>query len=110
IAFQHVFERFVAEPGDYRFEAQVRTEGLTTDRGFGFRIAQLLPGGRSATTPVLTGSNGWSTLAATLRIGPGPRAIEIQMLRIPSWKFDNRIRGVVWVDDVRLRRIDNSDD
>jgi hypothetical protein len=26
----------------------------------------------------------------------------IALRRVPSWKFDNKLRGTVWVDDVSL--------
>jgi hypothetical protein len=34
----HLSQRVVVEPGDYRFEAWVKTEGITTDQGLGWRI------------------------------------------------------------------------
>jgi hypothetical protein len=38
-----------------------------------------------------------------LRIRAATRLILVQVCRMPSWKFDNKIRGEAWIDDVSLR-------
>jgi hypothetical protein len=33
---------------------------------------------------------------------PETRVVRITLRRVPSWKFDNKLGGTVWVDDVSL--------
>ena len=54
------------------------------------------------TTPELTGSNAWTELESDFVAGPDTKAVKITLRRIPSWKFDNKVSGTVWVDDVAL--------
>jgi len=34
--------------------------------------------------------------------GPDTQAVKITLRRTPSWKFDSKFSGTVWVDDVTL--------
>lgn len=102
--FHHVRETVFVEPGAWRFEAHVRTEGITSDRGVGFRIAPL-EGKPFAETETLTGTNDWKRLNATVEVPGGTRLLQIEVVRPRSIRIDNQLTGTAWIDDVKLTRI-----
>jgi tetratricopeptide (TPR) repeat protein len=102
--FGHLFQ-YVAVTSDtrYHFSAFVRTEGLTTDRGIRFEILDVHhPEQLQVATAELTGTNLWTRLETDVVTGPDTQAVKITLRRVPSWKFDNKLNGTVWVDDVAL--------
>lgn len=104
IAFGHVSQQVVVDGGRWRFEASVRTEDLTTREGIGFRILNPeAPGRLDLRTEALTGTHDWVNVTAAFTV-PAAQLIEIRIVRNPSSRFDNKIRGTVWVDAVALRQ------
>ncbi len=104
--FHHVAQRAVTPPGRWRLEAWVRSEELTTNEGVRLRVWDVdAPGRLDAVTEAVTGSKPWTKLATEFRIPEGARLVEVQVVRRPSLKLDNKIRGAVWVDVVRLERL-----
>lgn len=97
IDFHHVAQKVWLEPGRYRLTAWIRTERLSTDRG----VALLVSG---SSTQALSGTQGWTQVSTDLTVRSASTA-EVQVVRQPSWRFDGKISGSVWIDDVELRRI-----
>jgi hypothetical protein len=84
----------------------VRTRELTTDEGLRFHVFDPESGTRlDVYTAQLTGTNDWTPLEKTFTVPPGTNLIAVQVSRIPSEKFDNKIDGEAWVDTVSLTRI-----
>ncbi|MGB9431071.1 MAG: hypothetical protein WBQ89_02410, partial [Candidatus Acidiferrum sp.] len=84
----------------------MRTERISTDRGIRFEI--LDPRHSSSVqlmTPDVVGTNPWTLVQSDLVTGPDTHLLKITLRRIPSWKFDNKLSGTVWVDDVALTPI-----
>ena len=95
----------VADPGPRRFRAFLRAEGITTAEGPRFRIFDAeSPARLDVYTDQVTGSCGWREVSARVVAPPGTRLIAIALVRRAPARFDNRIRGQVWVDDVSLMR------
>ena len=95
--------------GVYRFHALIRTEGLTTDQGIRFRI--LDPSSTAsldATFENFTGSNAGSSVTHDLVVPPGTRLLQVQVIRQRSLRFDNRIAGTAWIDELSLEPIGSS--
>lgn len=93
-------------PGTYRFHAFIRTEGLTTDQGIRFRVSDAeVPARLDEVFGQFTGSSPWSEVSHDLVVAPETRLLQIQAIRQPSLKFDNKIGGVAWIDDVELEPI-----
>ncbi len=92
------------EPGRrYRFAAFLRIERISTDSGVRFLIRDpARPGDLSVMTPNLVGTQPWALEEMDFTTGPQTRLIEIVLRRLPSHKFDNKIQGAVWVDEVSL--------
>jgi tetratricopeptide (TPR) repeat protein len=102
--FAHVFQYVAVAPHTrYHFSAFLRTENITTDSGTGFEIWDLRQPDRvHVTTPRLTGTNPWTSVESDFVTGEETRVVKITLRRVPSWKFDNKLGGTVWVDDVAL--------
>lgn len=87
----------------YRFSALVRTGELTTDRGILFEMWDVQNRGNlNLRTQEIHGTEPWKQLTLRFTTGPMTRLIAVAARRYPSKKFDNKIRGTVWIDDVRL--------
>ena len=97
------------KPGRYRFEAYVRTDGITTDRGVGFHIYDRESGSRlDVRTEELTGTHDWHRVERVVVVPRDTRLLSIEVNRQRSLKFDNQISGTVWIDSVEFSRLDNS--
>lgn len=95
----------VLTPGTYRFRAFLRTDAVTTDQGVGFELQELdTPGQINVETPHLTGTQDWRRLETNFVVAARTRLILLQLTRHPSQKFDNRIKGRVWLDKVEVIR------
>lgn len=101
--FAHVFQKTVLRPGRYRFQAYVRSQDLTTDQGVYFRIADAEdPRRLSVETDQTRGTTDWHVITATFVASPATRLVLVRVQRRPAWKFDNQIKGDVWIDQVFL--------
>ena len=105
--FEHLYQYVLVESGTrYHFSAYVRTEGISTDRGVRFEILDPRhPSQVQFETPEVTGITPWTLVQADLVTGPDTHLLKIALRRIPSWKFDNKLSGTVWIDDVALTPI-----
>jgi tetratricopeptide (TPR) repeat protein len=103
VAFDHVSQTVVVEPGVYRFRAFVKTRDITTDQGVRFRIADALaPARLEVITEGFTLTHDWTEVEQLVRLGAATHLVTVQVVRQASMKFDNKIRGTAWVDDVTL--------
>jgi hypothetical protein len=76
---------------------------LTTDEGVGFRIYDLDQRARlNVQTGHLKGSNGWTRIDKEFLVPQDGRLLQVQVVRAQSGSLDNKIRGTVWIDSVRL--------
>jgi tetratricopeptide (TPR) repeat protein len=103
--YRHVSQRVVVRPGAWRFEGRMRTEGITTNEGIGFRIFDIeAPQRLDVRTGRLNGTHEWTTLGARFVVSAATRVIGVQAVRSPSPKFDNKLGGTAWIDALSLRR------
>jgi O-antigen ligase len=104
--FNEISQTAVVRPGNYRFEAFLRTENITTDQGVGFHIFDpAAPSRLDVWTEAPTGTHDWTRIERTLSVAPGTSIVQIQIVRRPSLRFDNQIRGTVWIDGVVLAKL-----
>jgi len=101
IEFNSVTHDVVVNPGRYHFKAWVRTLELTTDEGIGFRLIDS-SGQVNLQTTRLTGTHEWTPMDLDFTLSGPERLLRIEVVRQPSWKFDNKIAGKVWIDGVSL--------
>ncbi len=103
IAYRHVAQDTLLGMGAYRFRAFLRTEDISTDKGIAIRIYDAdSPGRLNYLSEQLTGTNGWTELRAELVVGEDTERVRIEVVRDKSEKFDNLIKGRVWLDDLTL--------
>jgi hypothetical protein len=107
VDFQNLFQYIPVEPRTrYHFSAYLRSEGISTDRGICFEIVDPRHISQvQMVTPDVIGTNPWTLMQTDLVTGPETHLLRITLRRIPSWKFDNKLSGTVWVDDVALTPI-----
>jgi O-antigen ligase len=100
-------ERTSVPRGAYRFAAYIRTQDITTDKGIAFRIFDPEDASRlDARTEQFVGTTGWKKVEQTVRVQGATKLLEIQVIREPSMKFDNRVSGTAWIDSISLSRIE----
>ena len=102
--FQNLWQFSSVEPRHrYHFTAYLRLEGVSTDSGIRFAIYDAFrPAALQMLSSDSAGSHPWSLVETDLVTGPETHLLIIALRRVPSWKFDNKLRGTVWVDDVSL--------
>ena len=105
--YRHFSQTLAIAPGTYRFQARVKTAGLTTDQGVRFEISDAESSARlGVLTEPLLGSTDWRLLEKTIEVPAATRVVEVAIARKPSLKFDNKIAGTLWIDAVSLVRRD----
>jgi len=94
--------------GTYRFSAYIRTQDITTDKGIAFRIFDPEDSSNlNARTEQFIGTTaGWTRVEQIVRVPSATKLIEVQVIREPTLKFDNRVSGTAWIDTVSLSRIE----
>ena len=102
--FAHLRQLVPVKPGSrYHFSAYLRTDLISTNSGIYFWIYDPRhQGSLDVATSNLVGSHPWTLQELEFTTGPETRAVLIVLRRKPSEKFDNLIRGTVWVDDVSM--------
>jgi hypothetical protein len=51
------------------------------------------------------GTNPWSEVSHEIVVPPETRLLRIEVIRQLSMKFDNKVSGTAWIDDVKLEWI-----
>lgn len=95
-------------PGRYRLRAFVRTDGISTDQGVHIRVREDdNPKAIDLSTTDLRGTHDWTAVEGEFEARSGA-LVHVSVERTPSLKFDNRVAGSAWVDDVSLVRVDET--
>lgn len=104
VHYRHLAQKVVVvRPGRYRFQVHARIEGITTDQGVGFRTrAADGSSGVDIRTEPLLGTTDWTLVEKSFSVPPRTKLLEIQAFRRGSRKFDSKISGAVWIDDLSL--------
>lgn len=93
----------IPNPGNYVLDFYLRTEGLTTDKTPYVSI-QGYPeiSGASLRTEQFPESAGWRKRSYAFSVKENCKAIQFFLLREPSSKFDNQIKGSLWLDGISV--------
>ncbi len=104
VDYGHLFQYVLVRPGTrYRFSAYMRTEGITTDSGPRFQVFDAYDAAKEfATTENKVGTTGWTEQRLELKTPADTRLLLIRVARPASSKFENKIAGSAWIDEVRL--------
>jgi tetratricopeptide (TPR) repeat protein len=104
VDFNDVCQYIAVQPStNYQFSAWVRTQDLSTDQGVRFRLQSLGDSTNSvAWTDDLRGTQPWTRIDFAWTSGNDLHQLHLCVSRQPSAKFDSKIHGSAWIDDVAL--------
>lgn len=87
----------------YQFSAWVQTQSITTEQGIRFQLRPIgTPDNAAIVTRDLRGTQAWTRIETTWTSGKNVQELQVCVARLPSQEFDDKIRGIAWVDDVAL--------
>jgi hypothetical protein len=105
VSYENVMQTARVRPGSYRLSAWVRTRDITTNEGLRLRVFDPeSPARLDLRTDSLTGTRPWTLVQLPFIVPPQTNLITVELYRVPSLKFDNKIAGSAWVDDVHLTK------
>ena len=104
VNFNEVCQYVPVQPStSYRFSAWILTRSLSTDQGVRFGLHSI---GDSSSSIVWTddvkGTQPWTKVEFPWTSANDVRELQLCVSRNPSAKFDSKIRGSAWIDDVAL--------
>jgi hypothetical protein len=103
LSFSNVRQFTTATGGRYRFSALVSADNISTDQGPFFHIYDVAdPRLLNVATEQIRGNVGRTWITLDVPVPPGVHGLAIQIDRIPSQKFDNKISGTLHVYQVSL--------
>lgn len=103
IDFSNVRQFTTVSSGRYRFSAEIEANDVTTDQGPFFHIFDPVhPSRLNVESPPAKGTVARSWITLDVPVAPGTQALQIQIERRPSQKFDNKIAGTLHVYRVSL--------
>jgi hypothetical protein len=104
VNFSDVCQYVAVRPSTtYRFSAWVRTRDISTDQGVRFGLHSVDDSGNSiAWTEDVRGTQQWTQVQVPWTSGNDVRELQLCVSRLPSAKFDSKIGGSAWIDDVAL--------
>jgi tetratricopeptide (TPR) repeat protein len=104
LSYEGLFQYVLVSPGThYRFQGFLRTDQISTESGMRFEIVDPKDQPRlDAITPNETGTLPWTLEQIDFTTGPNTHLILIRLVRRPSGRLDNKLRGTVWIDDVTI--------
>ncbi len=106
--FADLWQYVAVEPNTlYRFDAYMKTEGLTTEAGLRFEISDPKTGVMTTTRNVV-GTQPWTHENFEFLTGVQTHLLQIVLRRSPSNMLSNKIRGQAWVDDISLAALPNA--
>jgi len=114
LRFRHLRQRLFLAPGSYRFQAKVRPEGLQGRGGLNWTVS-CLEGRRAESSQVeplgrserFLGSSDWRWSRFDFVVpATDCTAQELSLESLGRTAFDHKLEGEIWLDQVRIRRID----
>ena len=106
LRYHHVAQFAYANAGKYRFLAFIKTAGITTDEGIRFHVFGDGPSEKlDVMTEQIGGTTAWTRIEKTLSVPGDTKLVKVEITRLPSLQFANKITGDAWVDDISLSRI-----
>jgi Tfp pilus assembly protein PilF len=104
LSYEGLFQYVLVSPGTrYHFQGFLRTDQISTESGVRFEIVDPKdPSHLDVVTQNETGTLPWTLEQIDFTTGPHTRLILIRLVRRPSGRLDNKLRGTVWIDDVTI--------
>ncbi|MGA8065876.1 MAG: hypothetical protein WCA47_00995 [Terriglobales bacterium] len=86
---------------DYEFSAWIKSDNVTTSSGPRIAIVDAFTGANLLLTDDLLDTHPWQEIKGSLRVPDGTNLLAVKIVRAPA---NTRIRGRVWIDDLRLAK------
>ncbi len=104
VDFNDVCQFVAVQPStSYRFSAWIQTRSLSTDQGVRFGLHSVSDSINSLSwTDDVRGTQPWTEIDLPWASGKDVHQLQLCVSRRPSAKFDSKIRGSAWIDDVAL--------
>ncbi len=104
LSYQGLTQEVLVSPNThYRFQGFIRTDQISTESGMRFEIVDPKDQAHlDVLTPNETGTLPWTLEQSDFTTGPQTHLIQIRLVRKPSERLDNDLRGTVWIDDVSV--------
>jgi len=107
ISYRHLNQLTRVTPGRYLLQAWIRSEDITTNEGPRLRVIDPeSPSLVNVSSEAVTGTMGWSLITLPISVSAQTNLLEVQVIREPSLKLDNKIAGTFWLDNVSLTKDD----
>jgi hypothetical protein len=88
---------------EYEFSAWVKSQNVTSSSGPRIAIVDAYSQDNLLLTDDVLDTHPWHELRGSVRVPPATELLEIKIIRAPA---NTRIRGRVWIDDLRLAKVD----
>jgi tetratricopeptide (TPR) repeat protein len=103
LAYNNVAQKARVHAGPHRLRAWIRTVNLTTNEGLRLRVFDPEDAARlDRKTSSITGTQPWTLIDELVQIPERTQIVTVEICRLPSSKFDNKIAGDAWIDQVSL--------
>ena len=103
VSYRQTYQNAWVTPGLHRLRAQIRTEGITTNEGVHLHVTDpYAPALLDVRSESFTGTHAWGPVEVSFVVLPATSLVNVAVCRESSRKFDNKIAGTVWIDDVSL--------
>jgi tetratricopeptide (TPR) repeat protein len=104
VDFRDVCQDIAVQPDTpYFFSAWAQTRAISTDEGVRFGLQSFGNSGNSTVwSDDVRGTQPWTQIRLPWRSGPDVRHLRLCISRRLSAKFDSKISGYAWIDDVAL--------
>ena len=103
VDFTQVHQFATVNPGRYRFSTEISAEEITTDQRPFFHVFDAAnPAQISVQTPQVKGTVSKSWVTVDFQVPAGTQALQVQLERHPSRRFDNNIAGTLHIYQISL--------
>jgi tetratricopeptide (TPR) repeat protein len=89
----------VQSNADYEFSAWIQSENVTSSSGPRIAITDRYSGDNLLLTDDVLDTHPWQEIKGSFRVPAGTELLAVKIIRAPA---NTRIRGRVWIDDLRL--------
>jgi hypothetical protein len=100
-AYEAGWKQFVPvqSDADYEFSGWIKSENVTSSSGPRIAIVDAYSGANLLLTDDVLDTHAWQQIKGSLRVPEGEELLVVKIIRAPA---NTRIRGRVWIDDLRL--------
>jgi hypothetical protein len=105
VSYDNVVQEALVTPGEYTFEAWIRSDNITTNEGPRIELFDPeMPSRFQFSTDSFGGTVAWRLVRQRLAVPPGENLLAVRIVRRASQKIDSKINGDFWMDSARLIR------